>query len=252
MMFKGTKKLGTTDWKKDAEYNAAIEDLMAEIRGLKLKGLDALRRGEPMSDDATKAATNIARADEARWKELVEKFETLKVAQQGITLGEHISKLFDSNGGTSSNASTSYDRTNYFVELPANKVELYMWLESETFLNPVWREFYTEREAVKEERRLRTEATPTGLINEQFSALFWKAHPYSWPVIGWIVRRAGVIPVKPGKGGVAYREALERLKRGEAIGIFPEGKLTTDGSIARFHKGAARLHLESGRPSCLL
>jgi long-chain acyl-CoA synthetase len=71
---------------------------------------------------------------------------------------------------------------------------------------------------------------------------------FSWPLIGWIVRRAGVIPVRPGKGGVAYREALERLKRSEAIGIFPEGKLTTDGSIAPFHKGAARLHLENGAP----
>jgi len=73
-------------------------------------------------------------------------------------------------------------------------------------------------------------------------------HVFGWPVIGWIVRRAGVIPVRPGKGGVAYREALERLRRSEAIGIFPEGKLTTDGSIAPFHKGVARLHLESGAP----
>ncbi len=71
---------------------------------------------------------------------------------------------------------------------------------------------------------------------------------FSWPVIGWIVRRAGVIPVRPGKGPSAYQEALERLKRGEAIGIFPEGKLSADGSIASFHKGAARLHLESGAP----
>ena len=73
-------------------------------------------------------------------------------------------------------------------------------------------------------------------------------HVFTWPVIGWIVRRVGVIPVKPGKGGGAYRETVERLGRGEAIGIFPEGKLTTDGSIARFHKGVARLHLESQAP----
>lgn len=71
---------------------------------------------------------------------------------------------------------------------------------------------------------------------------------FNWPVIGWIVRRVGVIPVKPGKGGGAYLETLERLSRGEAIGIFPEGKLTTDGTIAPFHKGAARLHLENGAP----
>jgi len=186
MMFKGTKKLGTTDWKKDAEYNDAIEKLMGDVRALKLKGLEAMRRGEPMSDAAAKAATNIAKADETRWAELMKQFEELKEAQQKITVGEHISKLFDSNGGTDSNASTFYDWTRYFVELPASKVELFFWLESETFLGPVWREFYTEREAVKEERRLRTDSTPTGLINQQFSALFWQAHPYSWPVIGWM------------------------------------------------------------------
>jgi predicted Zn-dependent peptidase len=124
--------------------------------------------------------------DEARWAELMKKFDELKEAQQKITVGEHISKLFNANGSTDANASTFYDWTRYHVELPANKVELFFWLESETFLGPVWREFYTEREAVKEERRLRTDSTPTGLINQQFSALFWQAHSYSWPVIGWM------------------------------------------------------------------
>lgn len=71
---------------------------------------------------------------------------------------------------------------------------------------------------------------------------------FSWPFVGWIVRRVGVIPVRPGKGALAYREALERLQRGEAIGIFPEGKLTTDGSLAPFQQGASRLHLSSGCP----
>jgi predicted Zn-dependent peptidase len=186
MMFKGTKKLGTTDWKKDAEYNDAIEKVMADIRALKLKGLEGLKRGEPLSDAASKTATHILKSDEARWQELMKEFERLKEEQQKITISEHISKLWDSNGGTNSNASTYYDWTRYFVELPANKVELFFWLESETFLDPVWREFYPEREVVKEERRMRVEATPTGLIQQQFSAMFWKAHPYSWPVIGWM------------------------------------------------------------------
>lgn len=50
----------------------------------------------------------------------------------------------------------------------------------------VWREFYSEREVVKEERRLSVESTPTGRINEAFEAMFWEAHPYSWPVVGWM------------------------------------------------------------------
>ena len=70
--------------------------------------------------------------------------------------------------------------------MPSNKVELFCWLESDRFLKPVFRSFYPEREVVKEERRMRTDSTPTGLIHESFSAMFWQSHPYKWPVIGWM------------------------------------------------------------------
>ncbi|MBI2930543.1 MAG: insulinase family protein [Planctomycetes bacterium] len=186
MMFKGTKKLGTTDWKRDAEFNEQIEAIMAEVRALKLRGLEALRRGKPMSEAAAQSSSTIAKADEPRWADLMKQFEALKEEQKKITIGEHISKLFAANGGTHTNASTYNDWTRYFVELPANKVELFFWLESETFMGPVWREFYPEREVVKEERRMRTDSTPTGLIQQQFNAMFWQAHPYGWPVIGWM------------------------------------------------------------------
>jgi predicted Zn-dependent peptidase len=52
-------------------------------------------------------------------------------------------------------------------------------------LNPVFREFYSEREVVFEERRMRTESTPLGKYDEAFNALFWQAFPYKWPVVGW-------------------------------------------------------------------
>ena len=47
------------------------------------------------------------------------------------------------------------------------------------------REFYVERDNVREERRLRTESTPTGKLNERFNSMFWQSHPYGVPVIGW-------------------------------------------------------------------
>src|SRR5258705_522801 len=80
----------------------------------------------------------------------------------------------------------SLDRTNYFVDLPSNKVELFFWLEADRFAAPIFRQFYPERENVKEERRLRYDSTPTGLINQDFNAMFWQAHPYGWPTIGWM------------------------------------------------------------------
>jgi predicted Zn-dependent peptidase len=51
--------------------------------------------------------------------------------------------------------------------------------------NSVFREFYAERDVVHEERRLRTESTPTGVFQEQFDSMFWQSSPYHWPVIGW-------------------------------------------------------------------
>ena len=83
------------------------------------------------------------------------------------------------------NAYTSYDHTAYFIDVPSNKLELFMWMESGRLLDPVFREFYTERDVVFEERRMRTESTPLGKFFESFNSLFWESHPYSWPIIGW-------------------------------------------------------------------
>jgi len=60
------------------------------------------------------------------------------------------------------NAFTTEDLTAYFINVPANKLELWMWMESERILQPVFREFYAERDVVFEERRMRTESTPLG------------------------------------------------------------------------------------------
>ncbi len=69
-----------------------------------------------------------------------------------------------------------------------------------------------------------------------------------WPVIGSIVRLAGVIPVTEGKGLEAVHEAVKALENGSTIGIFPEGKLTVDGKINTFQKGFARIHKQSQAP----
>jgi predicted Zn-dependent peptidase len=58
-------------------------------------------------------------------------------------------------------------------------------MESDRLSNPVFREFYSERDVVHEERRRAIDSTPTGKLDEQFEAMFWQSSPYSWPVIGW-------------------------------------------------------------------
>jgi predicted Zn-dependent peptidase len=83
------------------------------------------------------------------------------------------------------NAFTTSDLTGYFITVPANKLELWAWMESERLFHPVFREFYAERDVVFEERRMRTESTPLGKFEETLEAMIWSSHPYLWPVIGW-------------------------------------------------------------------
>jgi len=88
-------------------------------------------------------------------------------------------------GGTHLNAWTADDMTGYIVTLPKNKVELFYWIESDRMANPVFREFYSEREVVLEERRMRYENQPANRFDEYLNALFYMAHPYRLPTIGW-------------------------------------------------------------------
>ena len=72
-----------------------------------------------------------------------------------------------------------------FYSFPANKLELWMSLESERFLEPVFREFYKEKQVILEERRLRTDNSPIGKMIEEFLDTAYTTHPYKRPVIGY-------------------------------------------------------------------
>ena len=96
------------------------------------------------------------------------------------------SRLIRKNGGTD-NAFTSQDFTAYFENLAADRVELALELEADRMQGLVLDrpELTTEREVVKEERRLRTEDDPQGALVETLFAQAYFSHPYHWPVIGW-------------------------------------------------------------------
>jgi zinc protease len=96
------------------------------------------------------------------------------------------SQLIQRYGGTQ-NAFTSYDMTAYYSVLPAARLELALELEADRMTNLLLdpNEIKAEREVVKEERRLRENA-PTGPMYEELGALAFKAHPYHWPIIGWM------------------------------------------------------------------
>jgi predicted Zn-dependent peptidase len=126
-------------------------------------------------------------ADEARPPELVElqkRFDALTEEQRELMVKDEYDRIYTAAGASGINAFTNEDVTVYFLTVPANKLELWFWMESDRLLSPVFREFYSERDVVHEERRLRTESTPTGEFDEVFDAMFWQSHSYSWPV-GW-------------------------------------------------------------------
>jgi zinc protease len=96
------------------------------------------------------------------------------------------SRLIRKNGGTD-NAFTSQDFTAYFENLAADRVDLALELEADRMQGLVLDrpELATEREVVKEERRLRSEDDPQGALVEALFAQAYLSHPYHWPVIGW-------------------------------------------------------------------
>ena len=178
MMFKGTPTIGTTNYPRDLEIIAEQEKVRDQMREEDEKQRAAYRRGE--IDDLLKPENRSE-----RYKELEKQFNALITAQRQILVKNEFDKIYRSGGGSGMNAFTSDDMTAYFISVPANKLELWMWMESERILRPVFREFYSERDVVFEERRMRTESTPLGKFSESFNALFWESHPYGWPTVGW-------------------------------------------------------------------
>jgi predicted Zn-dependent peptidase len=178
MMFKGTETIGTKDIDRDREIMAQLDSLRELLRAEERIMREQLRRGE-----ITDMLDPEAKTD--RYREIDAVFDSLILEQRGLIIKDQLDELYSKNGGFFLNAFTSEDMTGYFVRLPKNKIELYMWLESDRFNNPVFREFYSERNVVREERRLGLESTPTGLIEEDFDAMFWKSSSYHWSVIGW-------------------------------------------------------------------
>lgn len=178
MMFKGTPTLGTKDYKADLEIMAEQEKIRDAMRQEEKLLREAYRRGE--IDDLSKLENKSP-----RYRELEQQFSKLIARQREILVKNEFDRIYTGQGGSGMNAFTSEDMTAYFITVPANKLELWMWMESERLLHPVFREFYAERDVVYEERRLRTESTPLGKFAEEFNAMFWEASTYRWPVIGW-------------------------------------------------------------------
>jgi len=179
LMFKGTATIGTNDAVADAQYTESERQLrnkMLEI--IWTDQYDRFKSGE--IDDPWDSKNDTPELVLLR-KSLQDTMEE----HREVIIKDELASLYQSEGAVGLNAFTSEDVTFYINQLPANKLELWCWIEADRLANSVFREFFSERDVVHEERRMRTESSPTGEFQEQFNSMFWQASSYSWPVIGW-------------------------------------------------------------------
>ena len=164
MAFKGTDKIGTTDY---ASEKAALEKVEVAYAAYQNENEKEIGRDPRKVTELEKA-----------WQDAIAEANKFVIPNQ-------YGQIVESQGGVGLNAFTNWDETGYFYSFPENRLELWAYLESERFLHPVMREFYKERDVVYEERRLRTDSSPQGRLIEQFLSSAFIAHPYGRPVVGF-------------------------------------------------------------------
>ena len=164
MAFKGTETIGTSDYAKE---RVALDEVDRAFEALKT---ERLKR---------------ERADPQKVKQLEQAFKAAQDNASKYVVRNEFGQTIERAGGRDLNAETGADVTQYFFSLPSNEQELWFFLESERFRDPVLREFYKERNVVMEERRMRNENSPDGRLVEELLHAAYIAHPYGTPSIGF-------------------------------------------------------------------
>lgn len=162
LAFKGTTRIGTTDYEAEKVLLDRLEELDAEIRTAK----------------ANDKQDNVV--------QLQTEFQQIESQADALIKQNELGQIVNQSGGVGLNATTSAEATKYFYSFPANKLKLWMSLESERFLEPVLRrEFFKEKDVILEERRMRVDNSPIGTMVENFVDRAFTVHPYRRPVIGY-------------------------------------------------------------------
>ena len=173
MAFKGTRIVGTKDYNKEKPI---LDELHRVGTELEQRQRELGRRSADVAVDS--GSTAAVEALQERFKELQDQ------AAQYVAANE-MALLYQRHGGVGLNASTGKDLTRYIISLPSNRLPLWAAIESDRMGSPVLREFYKERGVVMEERRLRNDDSPNGLLYETFTSAAFRAHQYGVPTIGW-------------------------------------------------------------------
>ena len=181
LLFAGSRTVGTADWDAEARLLRQWERLYE----------DSVRR--------RRAAPGLARIE-----------GRLATLQRP---GEY-SAVYTRAGAFGLDAETRHDSTVFQVLAPAEKIELWFWMESDRLLEPVFRGFERELRVVEQERRQLIDSSPAGSWFELFDAAFWGAgHPYAHTPGGERLEVAGLLPAD----ARAHFEAAYRPERLVAV-----------------------------------
>ena len=165
MAFKGTTVIGTKDYAKEKPILDEMDKIGDELAAEYMKG------------DA---------ADKAKMKAFKDKLAQLQEEDRKYVVKDELDRYYSENGGEFLNANTGTDTTQYFVMLPSNRLELWFLLESERFKDLVFREFYSERDVIAEERRMSEDNDPDSFLDEEFVNIAFLVHPYRHSVVGYM------------------------------------------------------------------
>lgn len=150
MMFKGTSKIGTTDWEKESKLIEEISYLYEQYR---------------------------TTFDDTRKKDIYHKIDSISAIAATYAVANEYDKLVSLIGATNTNAYTSNEETVYMNDIPSNELERWLMIESERFGELVLRLFHTELEAVYEEFNMSQDNDGRKTIYALYGAMF-PTHPY--------------------------------------------------------------------------
>ncbi len=162
MAFKGSSRLGTKDFAKEKPILDEIE-----------------KTGFELTAEGQKAVP-----DKKRVASLEERLKILQEEAAGYQIKNQVWEVMVANGASDLNAYTSKDATAYHASMPVERLDLFLDVISQMVNDPVYREFYTERSVILEERRGGVDNDPDGKMSELLVETAFQNGSYHSPVIG--------------------------------------------------------------------
>ncbi len=164
LAYKGTETIGSVDWASEKNAMDAVEEAAEKLQAEQIKGAMAAQD-----------RLDILRIDLNSAVDRAERF-----SRSG-----DFPALLESNGAEGLKAAVSYDRSEFYCNLPANRIELWFLMESQRLLAPVFRQFYRERETVLGEDRNNVESNTLALLLREVVTTAYPTGPYHNPTLGW-------------------------------------------------------------------